>query len=252
MFSRDPQVVADTVAAFADVVGEHYGIKVTHANGSSSFFIGSAKRGEGVLVGVNLSRSRVVVSVLLPGAELARFFYSEYCQVPDLAAVVEFIDSTIQNVMASAEYLAHAIADHYGTTARASEHDGSVWFVEDLYGGETDNLCTVFVQGGYLCLIANVCSNTSQNGFTLDKAVHFIDSAYGVGGAAGVIFEHLVPVSVCVRGGSVQWANTEVHGALVCITDAVTGNELHGDIYDVTLSAYCDVVDSRLSDVVLA
>lgn len=246
LYSRDPQVVADTVAEFAGVLAEHYRAAVIHANGSSSFFIGTPKRGEGVLVGVNVSSFHVVVSVLVPGAELARFFYGEYRQVPDVATVAQFVDMVVGRVVASAENLAQLIAEHFGTTARVSESDPLVWFVQDLYGGKTDNLCTVFSSGGHLHIVANACANSSQNGFTLEVAVHFIDSAYGVGGAAGVIFEYVVPVSVCVRGGVVQWSNAEAGGSLACIADAVTGNEITGDDSDVLLDAFGNVTDSVL------
>ena len=146
--------------------------------------------------------------------------------------------------------LARAIADYYLTSARVSESDPSVWIVADLYGGARDSLCMVYAVDGRLDLIANVCADSSVDGFTLDDAVYFIESAYGVSGAAGVIFEYVVPVSVCVRGGRVVWSNVEAGGSLACITDAITGCEFEGEEHDLILDAFGDVTDQRLRDVI--
>jgi hypothetical protein len=73
-----------------------------------------------------------------------------------------------------------------------------------------------------------------------------LDRIKAAGGEDGVIFEFVVPVSVCIRGGVVQWSNAETGGSLVSINNAETGNEYNWDEYHEILNVLGDIADTEL------
>jgi hypothetical protein len=73
-----------------------------------------------------------------------------------------------------------------------------------------------------------------------------LDRIKAAGGEDGVIFEFLVPVSVCIIGGDVQWSNAEAGGSLASINNAETGDEYSGEEYDEILDALADIADTEL------
>ena len=62
----------------------------------------------------------------------------------------------------------------------------------------------------------------------------------------GVIFEFMVPVSVSINDGVVQWSSCDAFGALVSINDGGTSNEYSGEEYDEILDAFGDIADNEL------
>ena len=72
------------------------------------------------------------------------------------------------------------------------------------------------------------------------------DRIKAAGGEDGVIFEFVVPVSVCILGGVVQWSNAEAGGSLASINNAETGEEYTDDEYDEILDALADIADNVL------
>lgn len=73
-----------------------------------------------------------------------------------------------------------------------------------------------------------------------------LDRIKAITGGDGVIFEFMVPVSVCIDEGVVQWSSCDAFGALVSINDSATGNEYSGEEYDEILDAFGDIANNEL------
>jgi hypothetical protein len=73
-----------------------------------------------------------------------------------------------------------------------------------------------------------------------------LDRIKAAGGDDGVIFEFIIPVSVMIRGGVVEWSNAEAGGSLASINNAETGDEYSDDEYDEILDALADIADNEL------
>jgi hypothetical protein len=85
----------------------------------------------------------------------------------------------------------------------------------------------------------------------LDMDQAKLDRIKSAGGDDGVIFEFVIPVSVCIIGGVVQWSNAEAGGSLVSINNAETGNEYSDEEFDEILDALGDIADKELTNCLL-
>lgn len=78
-----------------------------------------------------------------------------------------------------------------------------------------------------------------------------LDRIKAAGGKDGVIFEFVIPVSVMIRGGVVEWSNAEAGGSLASINNAETGNEYEDEEYDEILDALADIADNELRRMII-
>ncbi len=78
-----------------------------------------------------------------------------------------------------------------------------------------------------------------------------LDRIKAAGGEDGVIFEFVIPVSVCIVGGVVQWSNAEAGGSLASINNAETGDEYEDEEYDEILDALGDIADDELRRMII-
>jgi hypothetical protein len=78
-----------------------------------------------------------------------------------------------------------------------------------------------------------------------------LDRIKAAGGDDGVIFEFVIPVSVMIRGGVVEWSNAEAGGSLASINNAETGDEYSDEEYDEILDALADIADNELRRMII-
>ena len=77
-----------------------------------------------------------------------------------------------------------------------------------------------------------------------------LDQVNTAGGEDGVIFEFVIPASVMIRNGVVEWSYIEAGGSLASINNAESGNEYSGEEFDEILNILGDIADSVLRNLI--